>query len=170
MSQVWLPGSIHLAALDTRVILPPVLLGIGVYLILSAVWFGREKALQSFEFLDCAEPTRSTNFTQYLVFASLVMGGRTKPARRRTLEFNAFEISVERQVKIEPRLFAIRDHIQAGRQLIVYRCDYGVILKFRAVSRAKLVQVLTRELQPAWKRIATNHRRAEWCCVHRFAR
>jgi len=43
MNPVWLPGSIHLAALDLRVIVLPVLLGVGVYLSLTAVSFGRPR-------------------------------------------------------------------------------------------------------------------------------
>jgi hypothetical protein len=36
-------------------------------------------------------------------------------------------VFVKREVEIEPRLFAIGDHIETGGDLVVDRCDDGVL-------------------------------------------
>jgi tight adherence protein C len=43
MSPAWLAGSLHLTSVDVRVLVLPVLLGAGVYLMLTAVSFGRPR-------------------------------------------------------------------------------------------------------------------------------
>ena len=90
------------------------------------------------------------------VTAALIVGRRAEAARQGLLQFYAFQKAVERQVEIEPRLFAVRDHIQSGGDLIVNRRDHGVFLQFGAIGFAELVEVLAGEFQPAGEGIAAD--------------
>ena len=64
------------------------------------------------------------------MLAALVVRGRAEPPRRRGFEFDALEVSVERKIEIEPRLLAVGDHVQPGRDLIVHGRDHRVVLDF----------------------------------------
>jgi hypothetical protein len=76
-------------------------------------------ALEAFEFLDGAEAARGGERGDDLVFAALIVGRRTETPGRRGFEINALDVAVERQVEIEPGLFAIRDDVEAGGQLVM---------------------------------------------------
>ena len=88
--------------------------------------------------------------------AALIMSGRSEPALRRGLEFDAFQKSVKREIEIEPRLFAIGDDVESGLQLVVNRGEDGVVVEFFAVCLAEPVKVLAGKLQPARKRITAD--------------
>ena len=110
--------------------------------------------------LGCLE--RPTNF----VFATLVVGRRAEPARRRTLKFNALEEAVKRQVEVEPRLFAVGDHVEPGGVLVVHRCGHGIVDHLLAVGVAEFLEVLAGELKPAGERVAADDGRAQRLLFH----
>ncbi len=63
-----------------------------------------------------------------LIVAALVVGGGAEAPRRRACQFDAIEIAVERQIEIQPGLFAVGDDIQACAGLVVNRGDHRVLL------------------------------------------
>src|SRR5262249_27790278 len=71
-----------------------------------------------------------------------------------------------RQVEVQPRLLAVRDHVQPRRDLVVDRRDHRVFLKLSPVRVAELVQVCARKLQPAWKRVAADDGRPQGSFFH----
>ena len=109
---------------------------------------GREP-LQSLEFLDRAEAARRAQLARDRVLAALIVRRRAEAARRRRLQFNPLEEAVERQIKIQPRLFAIGDDVEAGRDLVMNGRDDRVIFQLLAVGFTELVEVLTGKLEPA---------------------
>jgi hypothetical protein len=46
--------------------------------------------------------------------AALVVRGRAPPPGRRAFEVDAFEVAVEGEVEVEPRLLAIGHHVEPG--------------------------------------------------------
>ena len=97
---------------------------------------------------------------------ALIVGGRPETARRRALQLDALEESVERQVEIEPRLLAVGDDVEPGGELIVERAHHRVVLRFGDVGGAEAVEVRGRELQPAGKRIAADDGGAQGALLH----
>src|SRR5262249_53263236 len=88
----------------------------------------RRKALQPFEFFDDAQAARSGELPNYFMPAALVMSRRSKTAQWRAFEFNAFQIAIKRQIKVEPCLLAVRDDVQPGGDLVVNRRNNRVFL------------------------------------------
>ena len=89
-------------------------------------------------------------------------------ARRRTFELYAFDVTIEREIKIEPRLFSIGDNIETCRYLVVNGCDYGIVLEFCTVGSAELIEVSTGKLKPTGEWVAANDRRAERVFSHKI--
>ena len=100
------------------------------------------------------------------MFATLVVGRRAEPARRRTLKFDALEEAVKRQVEVEPRLFAVGDHVEPGGELIVHGGDDSIIDHLLAVGVAELLEVLAGELKPAGEGVAADDGRAQRLLFH----
>ena len=93
--------------------------------------------------------------------AALVVRWRTEAAQRRGFQFDPFEKAVERQIEIEPRLFAVGNDVKPCFELVV-NCDQdGVFDQFLAVGFAELVQVPAGEFEPTGKRVAADHCRSE---------
>jgi hypothetical protein len=59
---------------------------------------------------------------------SLVMGWRPETPQRRAFQFDPFEIAVKRKIEVQSRLFAVRDDIQPGGELVVDRGYDRVLL------------------------------------------
>src|SRR5262245_28597694 len=97
-----------------------------------------EKPFQSLPLTDNAQTARRAQFACDPVFPTLIMPGRAEASRRGLLQFYAFQKAVERQVEIEPRLLAVRDHVQSGGNLIVDRRDHGVLLQLGSIGLAEL--------------------------------
>src|SRR5580765_2557086 len=90
------------------------------------------------------------------MFPSLIVSWRTEPASRGGFQLDPFDESIERKIEVQARLFAVSDHIKACLNLVMNGDDDRVLLKFGLVGVAKFLQVLTRELEPARKRITSN--------------
>ena len=82
------------------------------------------------------------------MFAALIVRRRAEAAWRRAFELQAFKESVERKIEIEARLFAIRDYVEAGGDLIVNRRDDGVLLHLRDIRGPELAEMRACELEP----------------------
>jgi len=124
--------------------------------------------LEAFEILDGAEAAGSAQFANDFVFAALIVGGRTEATRRRGFEFDAFDETIERQIEIEPRLFAVGDHVKAGVELVAHGDGDGVVDQFRAVCAAEAVEVLAGKFQPRRKRVAADDGSANGCSFMRL--
>ena len=75
--------------------------------------------------------------------------GGPKRRRGRALELDPVEVAVEREVEVEPRLLAVGDHVEPGRDLVVDGGDDGVVLQLGDVVGAERVEVRRRVLEPA---------------------
>jgi hypothetical protein len=113
--------------------------------------------VQPLEFFHRTQTTGRPKLTHNLVFATLIMSWRPKPTRGRLLQFDSFKETVERKIEIQTSLFPVGHNVEAGGQLIVQRCDYGVVLKFGAISRPKLVEVAAGQFQPSRERITSDY-------------
>src|SRR5262245_39320390 len=91
------------------------------------------------------------------MFPALIMRGRPKTTRLRRFQLDPFEEAVKRQVEIEPGLFAVRDDVQSGGDLVVNRRYHRVFLQFSPIRRAELIEMLTGEFQPAGKGITADN-------------
>src|SRR5581483_11705365 len=120
----------------------------------------------AFEFFDGSQPTWGAQFADYFVFAALIVGRRSEPARRRAFQLDAFDVSVKGEIEVQAGLLAIGDDVESGGQLVMQCGNHRVILKFGAVSFAELVQMLTTKLQPARKRITADNAGAQRIFVH----
>jgi hypothetical protein len=112
--------------------------------------------LEPFEFLDCAQAARCTEFSHDGVLAALVVRGRSEPSRRFRFQFDPFKETVEREIEIQAGLLAVSNHVQAGCDLIVKRRNDSVILQLGAVCRAEVVQMLAGKFEPTRKRVTTD--------------
>src|SRR5687768_9372558 len=100
------------------------------------------------------------------MFAALIMRRRPEFSRRRRLEFYPLDVAVEREIKIQPRLLAIRNDVEARSNLIVDRRDHGVILNLTHIGSTEYFEVLAGKLEPAGKRITANDRAAKRRRLH----
>ena len=105
-------------------------------------------------------------FADDLVFATLVVGGRTESPWGRGFELDALDVAVKREIEIEAGLLAIGDDIQPCGQLVVKRGDDGIVLNLCAVGRAEFFEVGGGEFKPGGKRIAADDGGAEWIGLH----
>src|SRR5205823_13370845 len=78
-------------------------------------------------------PPRSTLFPYTTLFRS----GRAEAARRRGFQFDPFEKAVERQIEIEPRLFAVGNDVKSCFELVVNGDQDSVFNQFLAVGFAR---------------------------------
>ena len=85
------------------------------------------------------------------------MRRRPEPPRRKRLAADPFEAPVERQIKVEPGLFAIRDHIQTGVQLITHGDTGGIILQFLQVFTPKFGESPGGVFEPGGEWIASDY-------------
>jgi hypothetical protein len=69
----------------------------------------------------------------------LIVGGRTKPARRHRFQRDPFEVTVEGKIEIETGLFAICYNIKSCGDLIVNCRDHRVFNHFLNISRSEFV-------------------------------
>lgn len=122
---------------------------------------------QTFKFLNSPQSSRSPQRTGDRVLAPLVVCWRSPPAGRRVFQGQALEVAIERQVEIQPRLFAVGDDIQAGSQLILDSGGNRIILQFPQVVRAELVEMLTGKFQPAGERVTADDGRSQRLHTHR---
>ena len=67
--------------------------------------------------------------------AALIMCGRPEAPWRLWFQIDTVQIAIERQVEIQSRLLAVRNHIQTRCQLILHRNGYGIFLQFRTIGR-----------------------------------
>src|SRR5262245_20006822 len=118
---------------------------------------GRE-SLKALEFFDNAKAARGSQFAGNRVTSSLVMRGRTEPARRRAFAFQAIQVRVKGKVEIEARLFAVGDDVEAGAYLIVECGNDGVLLQLSAVVGAEFIKIGAGEFQPAGQGITADNR------------
>ena len=51
------------------------------------------------------------------------------------------QVAVEREVEVEPRLLAVGDDVEPGRELVVHGRDHRVLLQLGEVVRPELVEV-----------------------------
>ena len=124
------------------------------------------QALEALEIVNRAQPFGRLERTADLVFAALVVGRRAEASPRRALKVDALEEAVKRQVEVEPRLFAVGDHVESGGVLVVHRCGHGVVDHFIAVGVAELLEVLAGELQPTGEGVAADDGRAQRLLFH----
>ena len=122
---------------------------------------GRRDAAQPLELVDGAEAARRGELAGDAVPAALVVRRRPEAPRGRVLELDPFEVAVEREVEVEPRLLAVGDHVEPGGDLVVHGRDHGVLLQLGDVVRAELVEVRRRVLEPARERIAADDGRPD---------
>ena len=127
----------------------------------------RREALQPLELLHDPQSARRHQFAGDRVLAALVVGGRAKLPRRRRLQLEALDVTVERQIEIEPRLLAIRDDVEPRLDLIVHRRDHGIVLDLAHIGATKDFEVLAGELEPAGKRVAPDDGAAKGTRFHR---
>src|SRR5687768_18526161 len=97
---------------------------------------------------------------------ALVVRRGAEVATRLTLEFEAVQERVEREIEVEARLFPIGDHVEPGAELIPDRRPDRVASRLLAVIRAELVEVRSRQLQPAGKRVAADDSRPDRLVRH----
>ena len=71
----------------------------------------------------------------------LVVGGRTKPARRHGFQCDPLEVTVEGKIEIKPRLFAVGDDVESGIELIANCHGDGVVDEFGPVGFAKFLEI-----------------------------
>ena len=81
----------------------------------------------------------------------LVMRRRTEATWTIALKFNARQKAIEAKIEVQSGLFAIRNDIQSRSDLISNGNANGIVLDFRDVICAELVQVLGCKLKPAWE-------------------
>ena len=120
----------------------------------------RRNLLQALEFFHRSQPVCRPDLSRNLVFSPLVVRRRPEAARRSRTASNAFQSSVEREIEVIARLFAVGNHVQPGRHLVVYRHDDRVIPQFFDIGVAELLQVRRSKLQPSGKGIAAHHSRS----------
>src|SRR5271170_8260088 len=89
------------------------------------------------------------------------MCGRAEAARGKRRRADALKPPVERQVKVVPALFSVRDHVESRIDLVVHGCDHGVSPHLFDISLAKLLQMSRCKLKPSRKRVAANHSRLQ---------
>ena len=94
------------------------------------------------------------------VLRALVVRRRAEPARRFAL-LDPLEEAVEAEVEVEPRLLAVRDDVEARRDLVVDGGDHRVLLELGDVVRPEVGEVRGGVLEPARERVAADHRRAQ---------
>ena len=98
--------------------------------------------------------------------AALVVSGRPEAAARLPLELEPVEEGVEGEVEVVAALLAVRDHVEARAHLVRDRGRDRVSHCLLPVVRAQLAVVQGRELEPAGKRIAPDHRRPDRIVRH----
>src|SRR5882724_6537794 len=96
----------------------------------------------------------------------LIMRRRPKPPRRSLLQLDSIDVAVERQIEIQSRLLAVRDHIQPGSDLIVHGRDHRIFLKLSKVCGAKLIQVARGKLEPSGKWITADNGSSQRTVFH----
>ena len=90
------------------------------------------------------------------MFAALIVRRWPEAAGGSGFHRNSLQIAVKGEVEVEPGLFAVRDHIETGFDLIRNSDPGCVVDHFRQVVLAELIQMLGRKLQPPRKWI-TSH-------------
>jgi hypothetical protein len=91
---------------------------------------------------------------------ALVVRGRAEQSRRRTL-LDPFQVAVEAEIEVEPRLLAVRDGVEACGDLVVHGRDHRVLLELGYVVGPEVAEVLGCVFQPARERVAPDHRRSQ---------
>jgi hypothetical protein len=81
----------------------------------------------------------------------LVVRWRTETTWTVALKLNARQKAIEAKVEVQTGLLAIRNDIQSRGDLISNGDANGIVLHFRDVICAELVQVLGCKLKPAWE-------------------
>src|SRR5215204_1903152 len=103
--------------------------------------FGGESRQASVLF-NRPKPPRRTKVTRDLVFASLVVRWWSEPAWWLGLDCDPLEVSIKREIEVEPRLFSVGDDVQSGIDLVVDRDSRRILDEFRQIILAKAVEVL----------------------------
>ena len=67
---------------------------------------------------------------------------RAKLSCFRFVVLDAFDITIERQIKIKTCLLTIGNYIEASRNLVMNRSDHGIFDHFLNIGSTKLVKVL----------------------------
>ena len=75
------------------------------------------------------------------MFAALIVRRRAKSSRRGGLHVNAFDVPIERKIKVESGLLAIGDDVQPRRDLIVDRGDHGIVLHLGDFGCPELIEM-----------------------------
>jgi hypothetical protein len=86
---------------------------------------------------------------------------RAEAAARLAVELEPVQEGVKGEVEVEPRLLAVRDHVDRRPQLVADGRPDRVASGLLAVVRAELVEVQTCQLEPAGERVAPDDRRAD---------
>ena len=71
------------------------------------------------------------------VLAALVVGGRSKLPRRCGLEFDPLDVTIKREIEIEPCLLPISNDIKAGLDLIAHGGNDRIILNLAHIGAAE---------------------------------
>jgi dihydropteroate synthase len=125
------------------------------------------EALEALEIGDGAEASRGAEWACDAMAAALVVGGGAEATCGSGFKLDAFEESVEREVEVEPGLFAVGDDVESGIDLVVDGDDDGVVDEFLAVSVTELLQVGGGEFKPGGEGVAADDRGAERLRLHR---
>src|SRR4051794_2056201 len=88
---------------------------------------------------------------------TLVVSRWPPPTRRLAFQLDPFEVAVEGQIEIQPRLFPVGDYIEAGGELVVDCTDYRIVLELGQIVRPKLLEILDGLLEPRRERVRANH-------------
>jgi hypothetical protein len=126
------------------------------------------EALEALEICDGAEATRGAECGGDAMAAALVVGWGAEAAGGSGFKFDAFEETVEREVKIEAGLFAVCDDVEAGIDLVVDGDDDGIVDELLAVCVTEVGEVGGGEFEPGGEGVAADDRRAEWLGLHRL--
>src|SRR5258706_1569291 len=127
---------------------------------------GRRKTLKTLKIFHCAQSSRRSKRAHDFMFAALIVGRRSEAARRGTFQLDSFEETIERKIEIEAGLFAVGDYIQARFELVVDSGSNSIVDEFPAIVSAKLIEMIAREFEPPWERIAADDRRAQRMVFH----
>ncbi len=87
------------------------------------------------------EPVGRRELADDPVAPALVVGRRPEAAARLVVELEPVQEGVEGEVEVEPRLLAVRDHVDTRAQLVADGRPDRVASRLLAVVRAELVEV-----------------------------
>ena len=117
---------------------------------------GRGEALEPLKIGNGAESFGSGKLAGDLVFAALIVSGRTESAGGGGFEFDAGDEPVKGKVEIEAGLLAVGNDVKASGGLVVDGDAHGVVDKFLAILNAELIEVSAGEFQPAREGVAAD--------------